>query len=862
MAVTPLRLARQLCSLIAGMVVLSVGDVHSAHGQVPGAAWSMLSGPLDPQPTWQPRAIHDPIRHRMVIVDGLNPGVLWTLSLAAAEPPRWHRSAVEGPTPPPRWNASASYDSLRDRVIVFGGRSSNRSFNDVWALSIGDPPSWTPLTPEGDPPSPRESHAAVFAPLLDALIVFGGYSQDSSRAFGDTWALRFSGPPTWNVLTPAGAAPGPRNSVSAVYDPWGDRMILFGRDPTVWTLSLTGPPTWDSLRVDGTRPLARFVASAVVDRTQRRMIVHGGTRIDTWGATLADTWALALDGAPRWDSLATTGVRPSVMQHAAIHSPERHGMIEFGGTPNTFANACNELDLDDLAWSRILPSTPDSFPIRRGGALVLTEPVTGRTLMLGGTTGCFNDLWEFDREASPSWTRLPTGGSPPDLCTLWSSFTLWHFVWDAKRDRILGIHGDAWWGRTMNRIFALPLDGSRDWKELVHEGVGPLGRYDASLMYDPIRDRVLMFGGVNFGGNRAADSGTARDDLWALSLDDTLRWTQLQPQGSPGTRDSHTAWYDARRDRMVVFGGQTQFGVSLGNTRQPRYDTWALSLADDSLTWVRLSETAPTSTGAVLDPVRDRLVCWPGDSALWVLPLEGDGDWRPLVSIGDLPTPRHTSSIAFDASRDRLIVYGGILAEPGTAWSEIMAGDLYEARFLDPVVGRVALEAVQSQWDQVDLIWNGPGAGGAMSVSRAGSDSVWTPLATLLADDSNRIRFTDRQVAPGRRYGYALSLPGEDRHFGETWVTIPPGPGFALRGLQPNPAATTPSVAFTLPDAATVHLRVVDVTGRRVVDRRLEGLGPGAHVVSLTDRALRPGLYFVSLRLGARTLTSRGVIVR
>ena len=75
----------------------------------------------------------------------------------------------------------------------------------------------------------------------------------------------------------------------------------------------------------------------------------------------------------------------------------------------------------------------------------------------------------------------------------------------------------------------------------------PSGRSEHTAIYDPVRDRMVVFGGYD---------GTLRNDVWALSLSGSPAWSALAPAGSPpSARYGHTAIYDPVRDRMVVFGG-------------------------------------------------------------------------------------------------------------------------------------------------------------------------------------------------------------------------------------------------------------------------------------------------------------------
>ena len=56
------------------------------------------------------------------------------------------------------------------------------------------------------------------------------------------------------------------------------------------------------------------------------------------------------------------------------------------------------------------------------------------------------------------------------------------------------------------------------------------------------------------------DGGFFLNDVWALSLANPA-WTTLTPSGTPPHgRMSHSAVYDAIRDRMIVFGGYSSAG--------------------------------------------------------------------------------------------------------------------------------------------------------------------------------------------------------------------------------------------------------------------------------------------------------------
>src|SRR6476646_9093572 len=83
-----------------------------------------------------------------------------------------------------------------------------------------------------------------------------------------------------------------------------------------------------------------------------------------------------------------------------------------------------------------------------------------------------------------------------------------------------------------------------------------------SLAYDAKRQRVVMYGG-------SSDDATNPNprSLWAWNGD---AWECLDDNGPSGRRDAFLA-YDAGRDRLVLFGGRT-----ISRDRQMNFlrDTW------------------------------------------------------------------------------------------------------------------------------------------------------------------------------------------------------------------------------------------------------------------------------------------------
>ncbi len=302
----------------------------------------------------------------MVIFGGLGFNDVWTLSLAG--PTAW----AELPPPVPgtiapidRMNATAIWQPGPSvpRMLLFGGSHSGIIHEGgdlaLWSLFLGGggglEGAWNNLGSSGPKPTYRSGHTAVFDSVGNRMVVFGGYDDDSLR--NDVTFLALDGSYTWAAVTPAGTAPSPRYFHTAIYDPVGQRMLVYGgvdatgeRDD-VWSLSLTGTPTWTELSPSGAVPPARSKHSAVYEPSTRCMLIYGGSNA---GGTLGDAWALSLAGAPAWSDVTPPGTAPIArFGHTAVYDPALKRMLVFGGL-NAYGVQSSELWAFD--WPCVQPA--------------------------------------------------------------------------------------------------------------------------------------------------------------------------------------------------------------------------------------------------------------------------------------------------------------------------------------------------------------------------------------------------------------------------------------------------------------------------------------------------------------------------
>src|SRR6185295_5321840 len=96
-------------------------------------------------------------------------------------------------------------------------------------------------------------------------------------------------------------------------------------------------------------------------------------------------------------------------------------------------------------------------------------------------------------------------------------------IYDPPRDRMLIFGGSDALGRPFNDVWSLWLGSAPRWERIVPDSFPPAARFGHSAIYDPVRDRMIVFSGGGF----------ATNDVWALSLGTRILWNRLQPSGNP-----------------------------------------------------------------------------------------------------------------------------------------------------------------------------------------------------------------------------------------------------------------------------------------------------------------------------------------
>jgi len=131
-----------------------------------------------------------------------------------------------------------AYDSIRQKVVLFGGNSSGSPRDDTWEW---DGTSWvqkTPTDPEGDGnPSARYNHSMVFDNARQKIVIFGGFAgaglceENGNATCGSAWDWDGISWVRRPLVDPEGDGnPMPRYSAAAAFDLRRSAMMIFGGD--------------------------------------------------------------------------------------------------------------------------------------------------------------------------------------------------------------------------------------------------------------------------------------------------------------------------------------------------------------------------------------------------------------------------------------------------------------------------------------------------------------------------------------------------------------------------------------------------------------------------------------------------------
>jgi hypothetical protein len=262
-------------------------------------------------------------------------------------------------------------------------------------------------------------------------------------------------------------------------------------------------------------------------------------------------------------------------------------------------------------------------------------------IIFGGRTasGDRNEVWAFDLNTT-TWLELtPANGAAPA-----PRFTA-NGIYDPVDHEMIIWSGQG--ADFFNDVWAFDLT-TNTWSQFTPPTPRPNIRYGTAAVFDPKARDLVTFAGFT-------DRGRF-DDTWRFDVDGNT-WTEISLSTHPEKRCLHTASYDARNHRMIIYGGQTN---------GPRGDIWAFDLRQNQ--WADLtpgiSPAGRWFAASIYEAREHRVIIFGGHlggnqtNEIWAFNLNM-GAWEQLSPTGNVPAAREGAAAIYIYAEDRLVAFGG-----------------------------------------------------------------------------------------------------------------------------------------------------------------------------------------------------------
>ena len=375
----------------------------------------------------------------------------------------------------------------------------------------------------------------TFDATTNQLLLFGGDQTKPPYYLKDSWVWTGT---TWTSLSPS-QSPGARRNAAMAYDAGTGQLVLFGGwGPTGATKGPADADLSDSWTFNGTTWLgqtsatslaARYGESVAYDAKTGAAVMFGG---DSATSPLGDTWSFSKGS---WTPI---GSGPPARSGAAMAFDSATGDVVLFGGSGSAGLLADTWVFDGSAWHQEAPATS---PSPRSGAAMSYDSATGQMLLFGGMSAnssgssYLDDTWVW---SGTNWNELSPAHSP----SVREGASL---AYDAAASGLLLFGGD---GPDSNSPDSMLGDtwawNGSDWTQqcLVGCANGPYGT-DTAIAYDASTGEMLHLRRAGPHGCRR-HLGVERDIL-----------VKLSPDTAPTPRLQSAAAYDPVLDRIVLFGG-------------------------------------------------------------------------------------------------------------------------------------------------------------------------------------------------------------------------------------------------------------------------------------------------------------------
>ena len=225
----------------------------------------------------------------------------------------------------------------------------------------------------------------------------------------------------------------------------------------------------------------------------------------------------------------------------AAYDEKRNVLILYGGRPIDLGKCNQEIwEWDGRDWMQKDAQPPTACDHVR----MVYDASSSESILFSGldvSENPVNETWSWNGE---EWKLLSEEGP--------ESRGHFGFVYDPKHQQILLYGGYA---STVSDEFWVWKDGV--WEEINFPGPGKLSHF--GMIYDTDANSLHIFGGAT----STSTFSSLTSKTWVLSGGS---WREMSPATSPSKRGSPAMGYDPVRKRIVLYGGFGAGGIDLDDT--------------------------------------------------------------------------------------------------------------------------------------------------------------------------------------------------------------------------------------------------------------------------------------------------------
>ncbi len=357
---------------------------------------------------------------------------------------------------------------------------------------------------------------------------------------------------------------------------------------------------------------------------------------------------------------------------------EEHSSDGLGSRPISSHAALGIVPATETAiWTHVgPPPVGPSAPYLQAAAFDESRKVV---VVFGGVTWAASspsptdsqDLWEWD-SATGTWTQRKLGSLAPKPRAGAS------MVFDSVRKKFVIFGGRTLAGDSFADLW--------DWDPVTgvftdRSASGPSARSQQAMVFETSTGNVLLFGG-GFGD----PSAPVDQEGMSVAFGDTWEWNPVAgtwrkstPAVAPSGRYGSAMVWDAARNRAVLFGGMEILQAGLNGI--PKQDIWEWDPATSAWTNRTIGGNKPSPRyghAMAYDPVGGTTVLV-GGSDMDGLALFDLWEWDPTTaawtqrltgSEPNLPEARLYASLVTDSARDILNLVGGLTFNSNSYFSD------------------------------------------------------------------------------------------------------------------------------------------------------------------------------------------------